>query len=152
MELHSPERLYGLALQGQRCQVYSHKCKFFFCDSNSSELLLNSSKDLNHLLPANLQHLRSVFPCRDCFPYALYELFSTRSCLQEFETRPNPISRTALVPIGILVSSTAPTKPRSHRGLVCVLCSQVNHLSNMPATRLKLTEQDRIGDMHSEGD
>lgn len=63
----------------------------------------------------------------------------------------NPISGTGLVPIGILVSSTAPTKPRSHRGHVCVFNSQVNHPSNMPAMRLKLTEQDRIGDMHSEG-
>lgn len=47
----------------------------------------------------------------------------------------NPISGTGLVPIGILVSSTAPTKPRSHRGHVCVFNSQVNHPSNMPRLR-----------------
>lgn len=94
---------------------------------------------------------RSVNPRCNCFPYAPYELF-TSSCLQEFETGPNPISRTGLVPIGILVSSTTtPPKPRSRRGHVCVRSSQVNHPSNMPATRLKLTEQDRVGDTHSEG-
>lgn len=80
-----------------------------------------------------------------------YELYS-RSCLLAFETWSNPISRSQLVPIGILVSSTAtPSKPRSHQGQGCVLSSQVNHPSNMPATGLKLTDQDRVGDTLSEG-
>lgn len=79
------------------------------------------------------------------------ELYS-RSCLLAFETWANPISRSQLVPIGILVSSTAtPSKPRSHQGQGCVLSSQVNHPSNMPATGLKLTDQDRVGDTLSEG-
>lgn len=82
--------------------------------------------------------------------YAPYELF-TSSWLPRFETRPGHISGTGLAPIGILVSSTTtPATARSHRGHVCVRGSQVNHPSNMPATRLKLTEQDRIGDTHSE--
>lgn len=64
----------------------------------------------------------------------------------------NPISRCQLVPIGMSVGSAAtPTKPRSHQGHVCVLSSQVNHLSNVPATGLKLTDQDRVGDTLSEG-
>lgn len=76
-------------------------------------------------------------------PNALDELF-TSSCLQQFETRPNPISGSGLVPIGILVSSTTTlSKLRSHRGHVCVRSSQVNHPSNMPAMGLKLTGQDR---------
>lgn len=112
--------------------------------------------DLSHPLPVNLHSfcsthgLCSVISWCNCFPYVQYELF-TSSCLLVFETGPNPISGTGLVPIGILVSSTTtPTTLRSHQGHVCVRSSQVNHPSNMPATRLKLTEQDRVGDTHSE--
>lgn len=80
-----------------------------------------------------------------------FQLF-TRSCLLVFESWSNLISTAQLVPIGILVSGTAtPTKLRSHQGHVCVLSSQVNHPSNMPATGLKLTDQDRVGDTLSEG-
>lgn len=69
-----------------------------------------------------------------------------------WETWLSPISRSQLVPIAILVSSTAtPTKPRSHQGRVCVLSGQVNHPSIMPAAGLKLTDQDRVGDTLSEG-
>lgn len=56
------------------------------------------------------------------------------------------------MPIGVLVSSTAtPSKPGSHQGQACVLSSQVNHPSNMPAPGLKLTGQDRVADTLSEG-
>lgn len=45
-------------------------------------------------------------------------------------------------------AAQTPTELRSHRGHVCVRSGQENHPSNMPATRLKLTERDRVSETH----
>lgn len=113
MELHSQDHtaLFETRAKAVLIGRFTVTNMSILYDINTLEVLLKqSSKDLSHPLPVNLHSfcsmhgLCSVISWCNCFPYVPYELFKS-SCLPVFETGPNPISGTGLVPIGILVNT-----------------------------------------------